>query len=169
MDTPSTIPPRPDRYDDAVLAEAVEMLLSRIVVHYCGSPMDEGAKAWHRRHLLTVLDDHATDPDGYAMARDLDSMGWAVDAGLVRILDGTRTVMGQIHDQKVEAWVKAHQPEKRFTLGDRVAWVDEVGRREAGRIVGNCPDTACYVIQPPDWKGGPTGMVVEYERVEAAG
>lgn len=150
------------------MAKVAEMLLSRIVFHY-GSPMDEDDRQRYRQDLLAVLDDHAADPDGYAMARDLDSMGFGADAGLVRVLDGTRHLISQIHDQKVEAWVKAHQPEKRFTLGDRVSWTDEAGRRQTGTVAGVLPGTACYVIQPPDWKGGPmTGLVLEFERVEAA-
>lgn len=152
-------PPRPKRRTFEVVEGACKSLVREVC-------------QWERRSepepaaVLAALI-HAFDDDAYRFARNLEQRrGWAPDAELVDILDGSSAAARQVHDQIVKDWVAQNHIDCPFALGDRVE-----AKRFSGLETGtveriNAAMAQIVVRRQCDAPG--CGMIVNYEDATAA-
>jgi hypothetical protein len=162
--------PRPKRTDDAVIAAAARNVVSQLIE---SSPNDynEKERDEYEADLRRAL--RYAPSDGYEIAKELDRLGWAVDAMLVEDLSGD-PIDSALRDA-VGHWVKTGGITPRFALGDKVrvtfTWFDK-GTHD-GEIARIDEFQATYTVcipalgHVPPGKMGTQGRVLTFEEVEA--
>lgn len=101
---------------DSSINECVVTELLPLIVRWCGEDL---AKEDIRAAVFAAVDDDFSD-DGYAIARDLEHAGWAVDAELVAILDDTAHLRSKWYQIARSKWVADEGIVIPFDLGDTV-------------------------------------------------
>lgn len=147
---------RPNRFSEDIIAKIADALLPK-VLRWMDEP--EANESAVRKDLLDILDTH--NIDGYQLARELDYLGWSVDAELVTILDEVSFILYNTVSQAEKVWVLANSIKPEFSVGDKV---QRSGYKDVGTITSIAEDKGYYGIRFADGKE----YLVVYENVRAA-
>lgn len=108
---------------------------------------------------------------GFSRAKDLERSGsgsYEFDGDFIDWLDGMDWKRRDILEENIKLWVKAHNPQPKFVIGDRLNVIEMLNyEKKRGAVVyvtGINYESAYYLIdENPDRKGG---TVIIYEVVE---
>lgn len=150
-------PRRPHYNDDVVRQQAAQLLLPDVrtwlEAHGDHASLDEEIL----RDLASALQYKGLMPDGFELAQELDSKGWAPDTALVEILDGGKVV--EALSVIVKKWVIANAIKIDIPLGASVT-----NGSITGTVIKHYPETAECVVQRPLDRDG-AGVVLPTEKL----
>jgi len=159
---------RPSLAQPAVLRPLLEDFARHCGPDLCGGD-EEG-----REHLVEVLLKecrHGIVPDGYDLAKALESAGWAgVDSTMVDELEGLDLYLSYRLQARVAEWVERCAVLPRLAEGAAVN-IEHRGKRLEGFIARVQPDLAEYVVRVPslghvaDGELGTHGLVLPFEQL----
>lgn len=108
---------------------------------------------------------------GFDLANDLKKDGTAqyeFSGDFINYLDDLMWEQGEILEENVKLWVLAHNPQPKFTLGQKLTIIKTLNHeKQAGQIVyitGVKTETANYLVDKDAARQG--GTVITYEKVE---
>ena len=114
-------------------------------------------------HELCDLIENATNLDGYALARELESRGWSPDEDLVAIFSDMSGLVELALREEVVSWVSNHGLMLKHCLGRRVKFKMNTDEYDLeGEIVELHPESLEYSIDM-----GHHALLVPLENVHA--
>ena len=160
----TTIPPRPNRRDPAIVEAAARRLAPSVIQWMPGEDADEITN-----DLIAMLK-NAFDHDGYKLARELEQYyGYDPDAVLVDILSSTEHLLHEELSNASKAWVEEHLPPEP-PAGARVYQKGLEEKNGIGIVIRNYPDGRSTVnfaqLGHVTEGSGTHGLVLEWEKLE---
>lgn len=155
---------RPKYHEDETLDRAVEKIIPSVLAW-----LNDGSTAEDiKDDLRDAIDSHS---DGYDICRALENRHhWAVNAGLVDVMDGASHCKYMALNEREKEWVVAEGIKPKYGEGDTVSfsYKDEVCSGKISRVEA---DIGKYVVFCPqlghvETGTGTHGIYVEFEEPE---
>lgn len=134
--------PRPKITDEAILRNAAKALVKS------AKKAEPSLSEENDDEMIdNVVSAIRYEVDGYAICRELESLGWDPDAALVEVFDHAEADKRSVLDKAVLQWVLDTQVTLRFPVGAKIEFFD---RSRATRITGEIlkldPQRAQYTV-----------------------
>ena len=154
---------RPVKLTDKQIKEMCAVIADEII-----------SNAWSKSEKGDIIEDIdwiSFNDSGYEIAKGLESNGDAsydIDTSFIEFLDGLTWTKGDILNNNVKDWVKAHDPESKYCLDSKLAINTPLNAlMVTGEIYvrGFQKELACYLVSYDPKEQG--GSVIPYEKIES--